>query len=624
MKKTIITMLLIVAGVFLVSCVKNDDNNGTKPDPEIPQIDESTKILVNNGQSDYVIVHPKNPDSHIVTAVNELKFFFQTATGAELDTMADDGLVHEDNNKYISIGNTNLLSDVNIKPSYDELGESGFIIKLIDDSIYITGNTDLSTLYGVYGFLEYQFDFEVYAVDEIYIKTNIKKMNVLDFDLKELPSFDYRLGSYGELWYGTTFTRRMKMHTSKDIWISLGGNTYHNFYSVVNPDIYEKDHPEWFSNGQLALMTDPDGIKEVVVNMMKTYINNTPNASLITFTQEDYNKWSEAPESKRLRGIYGTDAAEMILFINLVAEEIEEWMKEAHPGRNVTIAIFAYHKTEQAPTVWDENKNDYVPIDESMKLRSNVAVIYAPIFASHYYDYYHEENVVVAETMKKWSALTDSLFVWSYGTYFPYYFVPYDNFNSIQGKYQFALENNAKYMFDQGQFNQSIGTDWFRLKQYLTAKLQWNAYQDMDVLIDNFFTNYFKDAKEPMMNYYNSYRTWYAHIAKEMAVTGYVSGTGMLNQLYWPRGVLLEWESYINDALESIEHLKQSDLSLYNTLKDRITLESISIRFLLLQFYTMFYTTEEIETKNKEFLRDINNLGIAQYSEMVSVREFFE
>ena len=43
----------------------------------------------------------------------------------------------------------------------------------------------------------------------------------------------------------------------------------------------------------------------------------------------------------------------------------------------------------------------YVPIDDEVILRDNVAVLYAPIFSEHYYDYYHESNVNTAETMKK-------------------------------------------------------------------------------------------------------------------------------------------------------------------------------------------------------------------------------
>ena len=78
-----------------------------------------------------------------------------------------------------------------------------------------------------------------------------------------------------------------------------------------------------------------------------------------------------------------------------------------------------------------------------------------------------------------------------------------------------ANGGGGKYMFDQGQFNQSVGTDWFRLKEYLTAKLQWNVNQDMDTLIDNFFTNYFKNASVSMKNFFDSQQLHHTWLAEE-------------------------------------------------------------------------------------------------------------
>ena len=44
----------------------------------------------------------------------------------------------------------------------------------------------------------------------------------------------------------------------------------------------------------------------------------------------------------------------MIIFLNSVAEEIETWLAVEEPGREVTLVMFAYHKTEDAPARFDE------------------------------------------------------------------------------------------------------------------------------------------------------------------------------------------------------------------------------------------------------------------------------
>ena len=113
------------------------------------------------------------------------------------------------------------------------------------------------------------------------------------------------------------------MHTNDDVWIKLGGLAYHNFFATVPPTQYKAEHPEWYSadGRQLCLMTDPDGLKEVVVQQMKKYISENPSANVLSFTQEDVNLWCNNGISNELKETYGTNAAEMIIFLNLVGEK---------------------------------------------------------------------------------------------------------------------------------------------------------------------------------------------------------------------------------------------------------------------------------------------------------------
>lgn len=621
MKKAINLLLIIILTFTLLSCKKTEEESEK---PVEPPIEFTSLKLVENGETDYVIVYPKGASNLVkTTAVEELQYFFNLATGIRLAAIDDESISTQTGKKYISVGQTKLLNESKLEVNYEELGPSGLKVVLKDDNLFLYGATNNGTLYSVYTFLEKQFNLEIYAADEIYIERNIKDMNVLNFNLTEVPSFDYRINNYGELAYNTTYSQRMRMHRAEDLWIKMGTSSYHNFFSIVNPDIYEDENPHWYSNGQLALMTDPDGISEVVFNEMKNKIRLNPDSDLIIFGQEDIPRWSTAPESLRLYNKYGTDSAELILFINIVAEKIENWLKEELPNRNITLVIFAYKPTEQAPAVWNESQKKYVPIDQDVVLRDNVAVMYAPINADNYYDYYHDENIDVATTMQKWNAITDNLLIWSYSTYFNYYFLPFDSFNSIQGRYQYVLDYDAKYMFDQAQHNQTVSTDWGRLKQYLSSKLQWDSFLDMNELVDNFMTNYFKEAKTPMTKYYNSYRIWHAHLADKFDVPGYVSSKVMKRSEYFPRGILLEWLSYIEEAYQAIIHLENTDVATYRLLYNRILLESLSIRYLLIELYSIYYTEADYTLMLNEFKRDVTLLGISRIAELESMDLYF-
>ena len=59
--------------------------------------------------------------------------------------------------------------------------------------------------------------------------------------------------------------------------------------------------------------------------------------------------------------------------------------------------------------------------------------------------------------------------------------------------------------------------------------------------------------------------------------------------------MLNEWLGYIDEAYESISHLEVSDPGLYKLLKDRITLESISPRYMIIELYSVYYSAEEYQ-----------------------------
>ena len=69
---------------------------------------------------------------------------------------------------------------------------------------------------------------------------------------------------------------------------------------------------------------------------------------------------------------------------------------------------------------------------------------------------------------------------------------------------------------------------------------------------------------------------------------GYVTETNMISRELYPRNVLMEWMGHIENAYESIKHLENTDPILYRQLSDRITLESISVRYLLVELYEIY------------------------------------
>ncbi len=594
--------------------------------------------LVKGGASDYVIVMPENEtDPAVKFAVEELRANFYEATGVELKTQTDNQVNYSQNEKILSVGETSFLQQAGVTLDKKDLGHDGYIVQTQGSGVFMVGGSGDGTVYAVYGWLREQFSYEFFAIDETALEKGITNEKLLNVSLKEKPDFDYRLTTYGEAWFDEAVAYRTRFNTSSDVWIDFKGVvdgvessvSYHTFFHVVSPDIYnnpedpENYHPEWFADDgkQLCLSRDPENLAKVVVDRITQALDENPDKNLLTFTQEDHNTWCDCQKCLESLNKYGTNSATYVLFMNRIAKEVTAWVDEHYPGREVLLAMFAYHQTEDAPVIEKDGK--YVPADESLRLHKNVALFYAPIFAEYYYDFNAEQNVNTAATFDKWHVLCDTMFTWMYGTNFQAYLAPYNNFSSMQNNYRFLYDRGTKYLFDQHQYNQVAGTDWYRLRGYLSSNLQWQIDQSQDELIDKFFTNYYKDASAVMKRLFDEENTYFAYLAEKHGYNGKVSYTesNFIIEEYWPKGLLENWLSLIDEAYKKIERYKQDDPALYEKLHDRINLESLSFRYMQIKLYKLLYSDVDSQRMIDTFKQDCISLGVRNYKEGIGYED---
>ena len=205
-----------------------------------------------------------------------------------------------------------------------------------------------------------------------------------------------------------------------------------------------------------------------------------------------------------------------------------------------------------------------------------------------------------------------------YGANFQDYLLPFDNFSSMQPNYQYAYENGAIYLFDQMQWNNVSGTDWYRLKQYLSSQLLWNVQLDVPHLIEEWFENYFKDAAPEMKRLFDEERAWFAHLAEEDPTSvGSINTKKLLNAQYWPKNLLEGWLDAIDEAYAAIEEYKSEDPALYTKLYDRICQESISFRYLLVTLYPDSF--DDLAAEKASLKADCFRLGVTRSAEFQQV-----
>ena len=582
--------------------------------------------LVKNGKSDYAIVYPKEMTDNESRAVNELVYFFSQATGLRLSTVSDAGLEWNTNATYLSVGETALLSQAGVEPNYAELGESGYIVETRGKSVFMVGGY-FGSLYSVYDFLARQFNFEIFSKDEIRLDKGVENEKLLDIQVKEIPDIEYRVSAYGELNDDNTARLRMRMNSFDEVWLELGGNNqwWHNFFGVLPKDTYQELHPTWYSpdGKQLCLSRDPDGILEEVKKQVFELLENNKNLHYFTFTQMDENVWCDCPKCSQSLQKYGCNSAVYIKFINKLAKEVKAWVNEHAPGRPVTVGMFAYMQTTDAPVKKDASGN-YVPIDNDMILEDNVAIFYAPVYDCYYVPVNAERNKLYNETMKKWNVLAKTTFLWTYSTNFYDYLSPYDTIDATIGNARFAVENNAVYYYDQAQWTQDESTDWGNLKYYLQSKLQWNCQLPADKLIEDWFEHYFKSAAKPMREMFHFYRTWWAFLMDEFDLRmSYRPDSVLSTKEAWPYNTLNKILSYVDKAYEAIEPLKTLDPKTYDLLHNRIKLEGIAYRYLRMNIHSGMFTSAEYNEEFEAFKNDCTVLKINNYFEGAPISDLY-
>lgn len=525
--------------------------------------------------------------------------------------MTDNSVSWSEDADYISVGNTTLLAEAGIQPAYETLLENGYIVKRVGNSIFIAGARDFGTLNGVYGFLRYQVGYRYYAVDEFKVD-DAKSVKLLDFDWTDVPSFNWREVNYGEIIRNTTIMQRMRFNATEDIYVN--GHNSHYSFTLIPYSQYGAEHSDWFAeNGTQLCYSNEEMFEEYVIQLEKRLENNT--ASTVLLGHEDNVYWCSCKDCTEMKNKYGTDSAVLIQFTKKVSERVNAWLAEKYPERGpLNVICFAYQATVDPPVKYDEATDTYVPIDDSVKFDEHTGIMFAPIGADFAVPLTHKKNEQAYNQYRGWSALTNRIHIWTYNLYMNHALVMNDTFSSMQDNYKLFVSNGNSTILDQTEHFQPISAGFGRLKAFVQSNLQWNVYADTNKLIDEFFENYFKEAESSMRQYFDELRHWNNYLIENKGVSGNV-GFDINQSEFWPRNLLMRWLGYIDDAYAAIEPLKQ-DSETYQKLFKRIKLESMGIRYLLIDNYESTFSNAEIMQMKMSFYNDFYEVGLSNYSEI--------
>ena len=375
---------------------------------------------------------------------------------------------------------------------------------------------DQATCYATYDFLERFCGVRWYGPTELNtIFPNRKTLTVAGDEIRRSPALKHRVGIGGgwpiikAQWNNPNpdqlnlYWRRLRLGGEK--W--AGNHSFRSYYDRFlkknpnQPELFEAERPEFFavgwSTGERQMCYTNQALIQQVAQDARDYFDGKGLKGLqpamgdyFVIVPMDNANWCKCEhcqailakdaENKREAHFHsGTATHYLFNFVNAVAREV----KKTHPDK--FISTLAYHVYAFKPTEFELESN--VAVAPCLQVRN----YWAPRIRDLGLGFY-----------KKWVESKDRpIYLWNYYC-FPMEPAVIQGWHCFPGFSAHRLGNLIKmYHADgvRGVFLCGIGE---QVDYYLTMKMYDQPELDVDELLDEFFSNYFGSAAEPVKKFY--------------------------------------------------------------------------------------------------------------------------
>ncbi|MHB1310311.1 MAG: DUF4838 domain-containing protein, partial [Limisphaerales bacterium] len=444
--------------------------------------------LATDGKTDYVILTQTGATPAEVNAAGELAATLSELTGATFPVRTEAGELPE---RVILVGPGQAATRLFPEIAFGELDQEELVIKTRGSRLLLAGGRPRGTLYAVSEFLQREAGVRWWTP---WAKTVPQRatLTIGELDRRYRPTFESRdpfwFPAFDARWAVRNFSNSQSANIPED-W---GGciryrGFVHTFYPLVPPEEHFATHPEWFSllkgkrtteRGQLCL-TNPE-LREHVVDRVKQWLRESPEARIVSVSQNDWYGACECEKCKALDDAEGSQAGTMIEFVNFVAERIEKEFPR------VAVDTLAYQYTRKPPL--------------TLRPRPNVIVRLCSIECNFREPLEAPVNAKFADDIRGWAKICNRLYLWDYTTDFAHYLQPHPNWQVLGPNVRFFAAHNVLGLFEQGAY-QSHGSEFSELRAWVLAQLLWNPSRDDRALIEEFLAGYYGQAAPAIRRY---------------------------------------------------------------------------------------------------------------------------
>lgn len=444
--------------------------------------------LIKHGKPNTVIVLDPNSSRSEQLAATELAETLRRITGTSFPIQTNATAP----SKAILVGGGTAAKRAFREVPWETLGEEELVIKTAGNRILLAGGRPRGTLYAVSRFLENPCGVRWWTPWASRIPKQAS-LQIPKLDVREKPAFEYRepywFPAFDATWAWRNRVNGQGFHLSAD---QGGGITYkgfvHTFYPLVPPEKHFAPHPEWFSlikgkrtTDRAQLCTTNPKLREFLLGQVVQQLRESPEARIISVSQNDWYGACECADCKALDDAEGTHAGTMLALVNYIAERIEPLFPK------VAVDTLAYQYTRKPP--------------KTLVPRPNVIIRLCSIECDFRESLDHTVNKAFADDIRGWSKICQRLYIWDYTTDFAHYVQPHPNWQVLDQNLRFFKNNGVRGVFEQGAY-QSHGSEMAELRSWVLARLLWNPNQDGNALIKEFLEGYYGTAAAPFISQY--------------------------------------------------------------------------------------------------------------------------
>jgi len=479
-------MMIISSLVLGLSVMSLDGESKPRPTPKGKRI-----FLVKDGRSNHKIVVSREASPSTRHAAQELRLYVEKMTGVTLPMITDDMPMgdHE-----IVLGRSRHLEKLPVVVDWTALGDEGYLLQTLGNHLIIAGGELRGNLYGVYGLLQDHLGCRWFTptIEKV---PSLTSLRIPPLEETRVPVLEYREPFVFECFDGDWCARNRMNSSSGRLEERHGGKiTYfgfvHTFNTLVPPEKYFAEHPEYFSlvdgkriQDHTQLCCTNEDVIQIVIQEVRRWMREHPEATVFSVSQNDWGNYCQCEACQALAQREDSQMAPVLSLVNKVAGAV------AAEFPDKIVDTLAYQWTRKPPRMMRPLPNVVI------RLCSIECCFSHPLATCD-----SEENRAFTRDLEAWANMCNRLWVWDYTTSFSHYLVPFPNLRVLDDNIRLFVKNHVTGIFEQNVYN-TAGGELSPLIGYMMARFLWDPEYDEDLAMNEFLEGVYGPAAKPIRKY---------------------------------------------------------------------------------------------------------------------------